>query len=97
MFVLGNMTSLGRYIYALLVSLCVYIWIYEPALSSCSDDPVKCDQYWFGKNPRRMFACRVLLGEIKVSIRKVAKQQLKWVGEGLGSKASNRVELLNKL
>ena len=73
------MTSLGRYIYALLVSLCVYIWIYEPALSSCSDDPVKCDQYWFGKNPRRMFACRVLLGEIKVS-----KQQLKWGGGGGG-------------
>ena len=44
-----------------------------------------------------MFACRVLLGKIKVSIRKVEKKQLKWVGEGLGSKASNRVELLNKL
>lgn len=75
----------------------MYIWIYEPALSSCSDDPVKCDQYWFGKNPRRMFACRVLLGEIKVSIRKVVKQQLKLGGGGLGSKANNRVELLNKL
>lgn len=32
----------------------------------CSDDPIKCDQYWSGKDPRRMFACRVLLGEIKV-------------------------------
>ena len=55
------------------VAFCMYVYMdvcmHESAFCSCSDDPVKCDQYWFGKNPRRMFACRVLLGEVKVSVQ----------------------------
>lgn len=31
-----------------------------------SDDPKKCDSYWKKGKPRRMFACYVLLGDIKV-------------------------------
>lgn len=31
-----------------------------------SDDPQKCNAYWIGSHDRIMFACRVLLGDIKV-------------------------------
>ena len=31
-----------------------------------SDDPKKCDHYWKKGNPRQVFACYVLLGDIKV-------------------------------
>lgn len=36
---------------------------------SFSDNPRKCDGYWpgQGRDKRVMFACRVLLGDIKVS------------------------------
>ena len=33
----------------------------------CSDDPKKCDTYWRGAGNRKMFACYVLLGKIKVN------------------------------
>lgn len=37
-------------------------------LLCCSDDPLKCDMYAFGTQRREMFACRVLLGDIKVGL-----------------------------
>jgi len=33
-----------------------------------SDDPIKCNQYWGRGRPRLMFACCVLLGDIKVQL-----------------------------
>ena len=33
-----------------------------------SDDPIKCNQYWGQGRPRLMFACCVLLGDIKVQL-----------------------------
>ena len=36
------------------------------SLPFSSDDPIKCNQYWGQGRPRRMFACYVLLGDIKV-------------------------------
>ena len=33
-----------------------------------SDDPAKCDAYWRDTGARKMFACYVLLGNIKVGL-----------------------------
>ena len=43
-----------------------------PCVDTCmilplsSDNPKKCDRYWKKEKPRQMFACYVLLGDIKV-------------------------------
>ena len=41
-------------------------WFFPSSIYFSSDDPIKCNHYWNKATPRLMFACYVLLGDIKV-------------------------------